>query len=107
MAGEAASQPAATDAMVLDRLSLGGPVRITEHDPAAMAGGSPVGEQTVTVTFDALTVEPLSLVMPVAVLRQLVAASAPFLVPPPGACAPASPRRAGRGRRRAGGDGDG
>lgn len=98
------------DVVVLDQLALGGPlrvaaaalaqVRITGHDPAAMAGGSPVGEPKVAITFDAFTVEPLSLVMPVTVLRKLVAASSPFLAPPPGACAPA-----GRGGQRRAGDG--
>jgi hypothetical protein len=85
---------------VLDQLALTGPltvvaaalsrVEITEHDPAAMAGGSPVGEPKVAITFDAFLVEPLSLVMPVAVLRRLVAASSPFLAPLPRACAPAT-----------------
>jgi hypothetical protein len=84
---------------VLDQLALTGPlmvaaaalshVKIAECDPAMMAGGSPVGEPKVAITFDAFLVEPLSLVMPVTVLRRLVAASSPFLAPPPGDCAPA------------------
>jgi hypothetical protein len=83
--------------LVLDQLSLSGPLTVAaaagSHvdirwgDPGMLAGGSPHGEPKVVLTFDAVLVEPLSLVMPVVVLRKLVAASSPFLAPEPGACA--------------------
>jgi hypothetical protein len=82
----------------LPQVSLTGPlaigvaptaaVRVIEHGPVRSGGPSPTGRSRVIVSFDAPLAESLSLMLPLAVLRHLIAASSPLLVPLPGACAP-------------------
>lgn len=66
-------------------------VRIAECDAdvgaEVMAGGWPADRRRVAITVEASVGEPVTLVAPVTVLWDLVAAASPFLAPPSGACA--------------------